>query len=409
MNHLVKMAVRNLGRNRRRSFFSALALALGVALLLFMAAFVEGEIRGALDSSIRLESGHLQIRAASYDQTKTSLAWDDLVADPAAVAAQVASLDPVSAATPRLFASGIILHSEDSLGVRIIGIDPASEANAPYRDGVISGEYLTADDREGVLIGYTLAVKRGLAVGDQIPLLVNTANGDIDQQTFTIRGVYSTQTPTYDQNTVFLPLAKAQAITQAGDHASTIFVLLDDAEQTDAVVSALQSERYEAITWQEMNDMLVTVQGMSNAMMLVFYLIVLAITATVIVNTLVMAVFERTREIGILSAIGMKDRRIMTAFFIESFLLALGGISMGLILGGIMVWYGSTYGIYLGDMVADMGVTGFLVGDRIYAYLTLRDAVTLTITAFVVTLLASAYPARLAARMEPVQALHGEE
>jgi len=144
-------------------------------------------------------------------------------------------------------------------------------------------------------------------------------------------------------------------------------------------------------------------------MMVVFYLIVLAITATVIVNTLVMAVFERTREIAILSAIGMKDRRIMAAFFIESFLLALGGIAMGLVLGGVIVWYTSTYGVYLGNMVTDMGMQGFLLGERIYAHLKPIDAITLTVTAFVVTLVASAYPARLAARMEPVQALHGEE
>jgi len=409
VKQLFLMALRNLGRNKRRSLFSAAALGLGVALLLFMAAFVEGEVRGALEATVRMESGHLQIRAQSYDETKTSLAWEDLVEEPFAIAEQVAQLDPVSAATPRLYASGIILSAEDSLGVRVIGIDPASAAHDPFRQGVISGEWLTADDRQGVLIGHVLAVKRGLQVGDEIPLLINNANGEIDQQMFTIRGTYSTKTPTYDEATVFMPLLKAQAITQAGDHASTVWVLLHDPDQTEAVANALQSGRYETTTWLEMNEMIITLQSMASAMMVVFYLIVLAITATVIVNTLVMAVFERTREIGILSAIGMKDRRIMAAFFIESFLLALGGIAMGLVLGGVIVWYTSTYGVYLGNMVTDMGMQGFLLGERIYAHLKPIDAITLTVTAFVVTLVASAYPARLAARMEPVQALHGEE
>jgi ABC-type lipoprotein release transport system permease subunit len=116
-----------------------------------------------------------------------------------------------------------------------------------------------------------------------------------------------------------------------------------------------------------------------------------------------MAVFERTREIGILSALGMKSGRIMAMFFAESSLLAVGGILMGLFLGGIMVGLASKVGFYVGDM----GVSGILIGERIYAYLTLKDTITLTTTAFIVTLLAALYPAALAARMEPVDAMHG--
>jgi ABC-type lipoprotein release transport system permease subunit len=115
-----------------------------------------------------------------------------------------------------------------------------------------------------------------------------------------------------------------------------------------------------------------------------------------------MAVFERTREIGILSAIGMRGGRIMAMFFAESSLLAVGGIGMGLMLGGLMVAYLTRYGIFIGNMA-----TTILLGERIYAYLTLNDAITLTIAVFVVTLLAALYPAMLAARMDPVQALHG--
>ena len=95
MIQLFKMAFRDLGRNRRRSFFSALALGMGLALLLLMAAVIEGEMRGAMELTIRLQSGHLQVRAKTYDEDKTSLAWEDLVEDPEAVAAQIATLPPV--------------------------------------------------------------------------------------------------------------------------------------------------------------------------------------------------------------------------------------------------------------------------------------------------------------------------
>ncbi len=405
MIQLFRMAFRDLGRNRRRSFFSALAVGMGLALLLLLAAFIEGEIGSAIDSSIRLVSGHLQVRAKTYDENKTSLKWDDLIANPEQVAAQIASLAPVKVASPRLFATGFVAVGNESAAASIYGIDPLSEANAPYRDGLISGAFLTPDDREGMLIGKPMADNLGLKVGDQANLSVNTSNGDVDEQTFTVRGIYSTQTSGFDGITVFLPLAKAQAITQAGDHASAIFVLLKDAAQTDAVAAALKGSNYQVLTWPQMNELILQTEDLSKSYMSILYLIVLGITATVIVNTLIMSVLERTREIGILSAIGMKGRRIMTMFLAESSLLAVGGIIMGLVLGGLGIAYLTKYGFY----IANVGITGVLIGDRIYTKLTLNDAVTLSIMALVVTLLAGLYPAVMASRMEPVEALRAEK
>jgi len=405
MIQLFKMALRNLGRNRRRSFFSALALGMGLTLLLFMASVIEGEMGTALETAIRLQSGHLQVRAKSYDEIKTSLKWADLIENPGEISAQIASLELVKAATPRLFASGIASVRDESAGVRIYGIDPLSEANAPYREGMLSGEFLAPDDREGILIGKPLADKLALKAGDQLNLSVNTSNGEIADQTFTIRGIYSTETGGFDSITVLMPLAKAQAIAQAENHASTIFVLLNDTSQTDAVAAAVQAPNYEVMNWKKMNEFLLAYEEMANSYMVFFYLIVLGITATVIINTLVMAVFERTREIGILSAIGMKGRRIMAMFLAESSLLAVGGILIGLILGGLIIAYFTRYGIFIGDF----GITGVLFSDTIRTKLTLEDTVNLSILALVVTLLAGLYPAILAARMEPVEALRAEK
>jgi ABC-type lipoprotein release transport system permease subunit len=402
MIQLFKMAFRDLGRNRRRSFFSSLALGMGLALLLLMASFINGEISSAMDTTIRLQSGHLQIRAKTYEESKTSLKWEDLVENPDQIATKVASLSPVSVATPRLFASGIASAGDESTGVRVLGIDPLSEANAPYKMGLIGGEFLTADDREGILVGQPLAEKLGVKVGDQIDLSVNTSNGDVDEQFFIIRGIYSTQTNGFDSITVLLPLAKAQAITKTENHASTIFVLLKDKNQTDAVAAALQAPNYEVLTWTKMNEVIIQTEDLANSYIGLFYLIVLGVTATVIVNTLIMAVFERTREIGILSAIGMKGRSIMAMFLAESSMLAVGGIIMGLILGLLAVAYFSKVGFYIGNM----GVT-MLFGNNIYPLLTLADTIKLTIIAFVITIVAGFYPALVAARMEPVQALRG--
>jgi len=398
-----KLAFRNLGRNKSRSLLSALAVGAGMALLLLMVSVLEGEMTGALQNTIRLQSGHLQIRPASYEEGKVSMKWEDLIADPNQVAEQIKSLPQVIVATPRLIASSILTLSDESKGVQILGIDPDSAANQPFRDGMIAGEFIKADDREGILIGNILADKLSLHVGDKVNLLVTTSNGDVNEQLFTVRGIFTTRTPGYDESTIFMPLAKAQAITATENHASTIFVMLQNSEDADAVAQALQSNNYKILTWREQNLFITQFEDYANAFFVVIYLIVLGITATVVTNTLVMAVFERTREIGILAAIGMKGRGIMAQFLAEAALLATGGVIGGLLIGGALVAYFTVYGIYIGDY----GITGVLFEDRIYAHLTLDNTITLTIVTYIITLVASLYPARLAARMEPVEALHG--
>jgi len=400
---LFKLAYRNIGRNKTRSTLSALAVGVGMALLLLMVSVLEGEMKGALKNTIRLQSGHLQIRPISYEEGKVSLKWEDLIADPNQVTQQISALPQVTAATPRLIASAILTLSDESKSVQIIGIEPEAAANQIYREGLIEGDFLTADDREGILVGITLAQKLNLNVGDKANLLVTTSNGDVVEQLFIIRGIFATNTNSYDENTIFVPLAKAQAITAAENHASLIFIMLQSDELAEPVAQALQSNNYKVLTWREQNQLIVTYNDFANAFFVVLYIIVLGITATVVTNTLVMAVFERTREIGILTAIGMKGRTIMAQFLAEAALLATGGVIGGLIIGGALVAYFTINGVYIGDL----GISGVLFENRIYAQLTLGNAVNLAIITYIITLIASLYPARLAAQLEPVEALHG--
>ena len=405
MIQLFRMAFRDLGRNARRSLLSALAVALGCILLLFLAATIRGEMRGAIQTSIRLQTGHLQLRAPSYDESKASLAWEDLIENPEGMIAQLGTLPQVTAATPRLIASGILSLRDQSRGMTVVGIDPAAPPNQVFRDGIVAGEFLTPEDREGILIGLPLAEKLRLVAGSRVNLLVNTADGSVDEQPFTIRGIYSTRTPAYDENTVLMPFAKAQTITATENHASLIFILLQDQELAEPVAAALASSNLQVKTWRQLNDLTTQLEDYANAFMYVFYLIILGITATVVTNTLVMAVYERTREIGVLTAIGMKSRRIMSQFLTEAALLATGGVVAGMLLGALLVTLIGRVGIAIPVTSA---YTGILLGERIYPYLVASDVVALTIAAYAVTLLASLYPAVLAARLEPVEALHAQ-
>jgi ABC-type lipoprotein release transport system permease subunit len=409
MTQKIKLAFRNLNRNRRRSILSALAISIGLALLMLIASVLRGEMSTSIEKSISLVSGHIQIRSSNYVDSKASLKWADLVADPQKIIADIQSVPQINALiqdiTPRLYASAIISSGTDSIGVQVLGIDPAATANAPFITGLTDGAFITADDASGVVISQLIADKLKMKVGDSINLLVNTSNGDVVQQDFTIRGLYTTHTPSYDESTILMPLAKAQAITSTQNHASTIFVLLKDRAQTDAVASAIQGTGYQVKTWMEMNQLMIDTEDLANSFMVFVYLIVLVITATVIVNTLIMSVFERTREIGILSALGWKSRDIMALFMTEATMIALGGIAFGIVLGRFVVLYFEKIGIGFGNLGLR---NGFLLGERLYGVYAGSDVVTLSIIAFVVTMLASLYPAFLAAHLEPIDALHGK-
>jgi ABC-type lipoprotein release transport system permease subunit len=294
---------------------------------------------------------------------------------------------------------------EESIGVRVFGIDPLSETNAPFQEGVVAGQFLTPDDRAGIFVGERLAESLGVAAGDDVRLLVNTSDEQPDEATFTIRGLYDTGIPAYDETTVFLPLAKAQAFTRTEQRASAILMLLHDQDDADAVAAALRNQGVELFTWTDLNQVVLQAVEMSQGIMFLMYLVVLAVVAVVIANTLLMSVFERTREMGILASLGMKGRQIMAMLVMEATVLAVIGIILGILLGSVGVYYLATEGWYIGEAAAGAATAQTAYGETLYAKFSAADMIPLSIAALVITLLASLYPAWFAARMEPIDAL----
>jgi ABC-type lipoprotein release transport system permease subunit len=405
MFRLWKLAIRDLGRNKRRSGLTLIAVALGLGLLVVTSGLTEGSVQGSIENNIRVQTGHVQVREESYDEDKVSMKWEDLLDDPQGVAAQAETLPNVRAATPVLWASGILATSEESAGVRVFGIDPLSKASATFREGTISGQFLTPDDRSGILIGQRLAKSLELSAGDDINLLINTSDEQPDEAIFTIRGVYDTGTPSFDESTVFLPLAKAQAFTRVGDRASAVLILTDRQEDAEAVASALRAPGRKVLTWHDLNQVMLQAVETSMGIMYLMYLVVLAVVAVVIANTLLMSVFERTREMGILAALGMKGRQIMAMFVMEAATLGVIGIILGILLGSLGVYYLATEGWYIGEELATAATAEVAYGDTVYARFSVSDTVSLSIAELVITLVAALYPAWFAARMEPIDAL----
>ena len=399
------IAYRDLGRNRRRSGLTMLAVVLGLALLILMSGFIAGVIDGMISDSILLNSGHVQVRAESYEVEKASLEWKYLLDNSDELLASAAGIEGVKAVAPVLWTSGFLNTADELIGVSVTGIDPDSSFHDPIRQGLVAGKYLAVEDRDGVLIGKKLAEELGISAGSKISLLVGTSDGETDEGIFTVRGVFATGVVLYDAGTVYMPLPKAQAFTNTGDRISAVILLTEDAETADPVAAALRGPGRKVVTWKDMNALILQAMEQGMAFYYLMYGIVILIVAVIITNTLLMSVFERTRELGILAALGMKGRQIMTMVLLEAGTLALLGVIGGIALGSLVVWYLSFNGIPIGDDIAGM-VQGFAYPSVFFAKLAPGDVFGLSLAMLVIVLLAALYPARFAARLEPVEALH---
>jgi ABC-type lipoprotein release transport system permease subunit len=401
------IAYRELGRNRRRTGLTVLAVTLGLAVLIMMSGFIAGIFDSMISFSILLNSGHVQIRSESFKMEKPSLKWQDLMENSQELLVRAAETEGVTAVAPVLWASGFVNTADELVGVNVTGIDPGASFHDPIREGVIAGEYLEVADRDGVLIGEKLARDLGLGAGSKISLLVNTSDGETDEDIFTVRGVFSTGVVSYDAGTVYMSLPKAQAITNAGDRISAVILLAADTETAERVAVALRGPGRSVVTWKDMNALILTAIEQGNTFYIMMYGIVILIVAVLLTNTLLMNVFERTREMGILAALGLKGRQIVTMVLLEAGTLALMGIFGGLVLGVLVVWYASFNGFYVGDDIASM-VQGFAYPSTFYAKIVPVDFLALSLAMLGIVLLAALYPALYAARLEPAVALRHE-
>lgn len=400
------LAYRDLGRNRRRTILSMTAVALGLALLIVMNGYIAGVMDEAVQNNIRLNSGHIQIRASSYNADDMSLQWKDLLSDPEQIAAQAQAMPEVQAAAPVLWAGGVLATTSDSAGLQISGIDTTSSFYDPIRQSMVAGDFLSADDRDGVLIGERLAQSLGLSVGSKASLTIVDSDGQADEGIFTIRGLFSTGIPSYDQGTVLMPLSKAQAFARADRRASSIMILLSEQQATERVAAALKSPDRQVLTWRDLNQAFLQTMEAGLAFYYILDAIVILIVAVIIANTLLMSVFERIREMGILAALGMKGRHLTQMLLLEAATLGLVGIAVGLALGLGGVAYLTNVGIYIGDIASSAG-SSVALSSTIHGRFVPETFAGISIATLIIVMLSALYPAWYASRLEPVVALRG--
>jgi ABC-type lipoprotein release transport system permease subunit len=406
MGKLLKMAWRNVWRHSRRTIIVLIATALGLAFLLFFDGIFGGSKQAVFGNAVRLQGGNVMIHAPGYRERARRMPLLPLTDDETVLRAVLAQSHVVTASR-RIKTGGMVSSREGTLPVTIIGIEPEREAaTGLLADNIAQGRYLAADDEDVLLVGQALADRLEVSVGDRVTLVGRATHEQMRRRTVTVVGIYDLMLPEVEKSTVYVSLAEAQTLFDLRDQVTEVVVSLERVGQEQPVVASLRSALpgYEVDSWQTLNPEMMQAFAVNEQVMSMFGLVVLLVAAVGILNILLMAVFERTREMGILAALGLKQRQILALFLQEGVLMGLLGALAGSVLGGSVVWYLSRVGLKW--TASEYSELNALMGERIYFRLGIDQLLGRALTVAVIAALASLYPAWRASRKEPAEALH---
>ncbi|HTP00599.1 MAG TPA: FtsX-like permease family protein [Anaerolineales bacterium] len=402
-----RLAWRNIWRHRRRTVIIVTAMGLGLAFMMFYDGLMDGFNQAIYGNAIRVLGGNIQVHAAGYREKVDSNPMLPLANADQVV--QAAKANPeVIAATRRIATGGLTSNHEGAFPISILGIDPEAEAPvsliAPH---IAAGRYLANDDRDAVLIGKGLADEMQVKVGDRITITGSDIHKQNRQRGMTVAGIYDIGLPSNEKKTVYISLPEAQELYGLPGQSTEVDITLKKVGQEAAVVAALSPKLpgYEVESWEKNYPELTTAVGNKNAVMTIFGVIIIVIAAIGILNLLLMAVYERTREIGLLGAIGLKPRQIAFLFLLEGAMIgvvgAAVGIGFGLAINGGLGTVGMDFSGY-SNLTEYMA----LISGKIYPTLALNQAWGRAIMVIAISTLAALFPAWEASQREPAEALH---
>lgn len=396
-----RIAFRNVRRNVRRSLITVCAISFGLFCLIVFQALKNGLHREMRDSTVRLDTGTLQVHAAGYESSRPVL---QVLPEPERVALALKGTGGVSYSR-RIKTSALILSGQRSAGVLLAGVAPEEEAAVTIiSERIVQGDYLQSAD--GILIGEALSRSLGVSLGDKVTLAVQDSAGRPVFRTFTVGGLYRTALMTFDRSHVYLPLAAARSFLGAGEAVSEIVVLSHRREASDlaaALYRKLDPALYRTATWQEIAPEVKQIMDINDATMRLLVLIIFSIVAMGIMNTMTTIIFERFRELGTLASLGTPPGGILLLILFESLVLALLAAAAGSGAALAACSYLAAYGI---DLTAFTSANQHLALTHVLkAELSARDVLAANGVTLLTALVAGVYPALKAARMRPVDAL----
>jgi len=403
----LRLAWRNVWRQRRRTFLIAIGMGVTMTLLVFYDGLIGGFEQAIYGNAIQLLGGNIQVHAPGYGDKigkKPLLPMND----PDAIVQAAEAQPQVVAASKRIVTGGLVTNREGAFAVSIIGVEVEKEGLiTPVADNISSGRYLNAADGDLIVIGQGLATAMEIGVGDRITMVGSSTHEQTRQRTMTIVGIYDVGVPSVEKATIYMSLKEAQDLFGLDGQVTEVVISLKQIGQEPGVMDAINESApgYEVASWETSIPDLKKTMDMKTGVMGYLGVFMLGIAAIGILNLLMMAVFERTREIGVIGALGLKPREITLLFLLEGTLIGVMGAVIGAVLGttinGIFSVVGMNY-----SQFANLTEYTALISGSIYTQLVPLKVLQHAITVAIIAALAALYPAMEASRREPAEALH---
>ena len=401
---LFKLAWRNLWRNKRRSLIILLSVIVGIIAMNVLDGLMNGMVNQMLFNQVNTNVSHVQIHKKGFKDNKLV---QNFIPDYHKVEEVVKSDPRVKAYSKRVIAFGLVSSASNSTGVYIYGIIPNDEAKVSIiKSSVSQGSYLSGAAHE-ILISERLAEKLNVGIGDKVVIMSNTTEGNIGSDLFRITGLFKTFSSEFDKTNVYIPLKSAQQLLGIGDNIYEFAIVANNYLDAPAIASSLAKSLgndYEVLSYKDILPFLVLQLDMYKQLSFIITLIVSLALIFGIINTMLMAVFERVREFGVLMSIGMKNGKIFLMILTEALILGIVGTIIGTGSGLLIQLPLLHTGINLSLFAQSLNSFG--VGAIIYPIISPGNTFVTFITIPIVTVIGAIYPAIRAIRLQPVYALH---
>lgn len=403
MKTLIKIAWRNVWRNKLRSSLVILSIVLGIWAGLFLMGLTLGLNEQRMSGAVQTYLSHVQIHNPKFrEEHKIKLT----IKNKEEVLNVIESNKNVKAYSQRIVVTGVAANSHGSRGVQILGVEPKKEAKlTTISETLIEGTYFTKLKKNPVIVSQKMAIKLHLKLKSKIILSFQNAEGDLSSATCRVEGIFKTSSSVFDEGTVFVRLddLDREALMKGNIHQiALIGNSIDDAEVLKADIYT-KSPAHRVETWAEISPELGYAQEMMGSMIYIFMGIVMLALAFSIINTMLMAVLERKKELGMLMAIGMNKKSLFAMISIETVFISMLATPIGMLLSYWTISYYHTNGIDLSAVAAGLESLG--IGSRIYTYLPPDLYVSITAMTLVVAFGSSIFPAKRALKLNPSEAI----
>jgi putative ABC transport system permease protein len=400
---LLTLAWRNIWRNRRRTIIILTSIVVGVVALIFFDSYVNGFMQQMFESQLGTHTGHLQIHARGFEDDRIV---QNFMTESSTPSAALKANPAVKAFSRRTVSYGLISSASNSAGIVLVGIHPDEEAGiTTIKASVVTGRYLT-DARHEAVIGKRLAETLGVGLGDRIVAMASSMDGSVGSEVFRVAGLFQSPSSAFDKMYVYVPIADAQSMLGVGDRIAEFAILTHDIAAVGTVQDELRhtlGDTFEVLSYRELLPSLIIMIELVRQVMRVFYLIIGLAMLFGIINTMLMSVFERIRELGVLKAIGMRNGRLFRMIVLEAFLLGAVGASAVVTLSlAIQILLGHT-GINLSSF--SEGLAAFGAGAILYPMATATGVLSAAVVVLIFCVLAAVYPAYRAMRLQPINAI----